>query len=121
MIKNFKNLKIWEKSRAFVKEIYLTTSEFPNSEKFGLLSPLNRGSVSIPSNIAEGCGRGTTKSLSHFLDIAVGSACEVETQISLARDLGFIDTSKMKALTHKIEQIRRMIIGFKKRFNPNEV
>ena len=114
MIKNFKNLKIWQRSRALVKEIYLTTNEFPNSEKFGLVSQLNRATISIPSNIAEGCGRGTDKSLHHFLDIAVGSACEVETQIYLSFDIGLIDNFKMEKLTDEVAQIRRMIIGYQK-------
>ena len=114
MIRNFKSLKIWHRSRAFVKTVYLVTNEFPKEEKFGLISQLNRAAVSIPSNIAEGCGRGTTKSLSNFLDMAVGSACEVETQIYLSHDLGFIDTLKMETLTDEIGQIRRMIIGYQK-------
>ncbi len=92
----------------------MTTSEFPGDEKFGLVSQMNRAAVSIPSNIAEGCGRGTSKSLSHFLDIAMGSACELETQVYLAHDLKFIETSKMEMLTDEINQIRKMIIGYQK-------
>ena len=114
MIRNFKSLKIWQRSRVLVKTVYLVASSFPKEEKFGLISQLNRAAVSIPSNIAEGCGRGTIKSLSNFLDIAIGSACEVETQIYLASDLNFIDTKKMEFLTDEIGQIRRMIIGYQK-------
>ena len=87
------------------------TNDLPDSEKLGLVSQLNRAAVSIPSNIAEGCGRGTSKNLSHFLDIAVGSACEIETQIYLAYDLEYIDTYKMETLTDEVEQIRKMSIG----------
>lgn len=114
MIKNFKNLQIWQRSRTYVKMIYETTYEFPKVEKFGLISQMNRAVVSIPSNIAEGCGRGTLKNLSYFLDISIGSACELETQIYLSHDLGFIDVQKMKLLSDEINQIRRMIIGYQK-------
>lgn len=114
MIRNFKKLQIWQRSRVYVKQVYLMTNQFPNSEKFGLVSQLNRAAISIPSNIAEGCGQGTEKSLSHYLDLALGSACEVETQIYLAYDLEFIDEQKMKRLTDEIVQIRRMIIGYQK-------
>lgn len=114
MVKNFKSLKIWQRSRAFVKEIYLLTNGFPDTEKFGLISQLNRAAVSIPSNIAEGSGRGTEKNLSYFLDIAIGSACEVETQIYLSFDLGFINEQSMSHLIDEIVQIRRMIVGYQK-------
>lgn len=114
MIRNFKNLKIWQRSRAYVKTIYLTTKEFPANEKFGLVAQLNRAAVSIPSNISEGCGRGSVKSLRNFLDIAIGSSCEIETQIYLVYDLGLINNPKMQALTDEITQIRRMIIGYQK-------
>lgn len=114
MIRNFKSLKIWQRSRFYVKAIYSETSKFPNSEKYGLVSQLNRAAVSIPSNIAEGCGRGTIKNLNHFLDIAIGSCCEVETQICLSYDLQFLDKAKMLELTEEAEQIRRMIIGYQK-------
>jgi len=114
MARNFKNLVIWQRSRVLVKDIYLMTNEFPNSEKFGLTSQLNRATISIPSNIAEGCGRGTEKSLSHFLDIAIGSSCEVETQVYLSYDLNLINEQKMNKLTDEVGQIRRMIIGYQK-------
>ena len=80
---NFKALEIWKRSRKLVKNTYLTTKTFPSEEKFGLVSQINRSAVSIPSNIAEGCGRGTDAQLVHFLDIAIGSNCELETQFYL--------------------------------------
>jgi len=112
MIRNFKTLKIWERSRKFVKHTYGITKQFPSEEKFGLVSQLNRASVSVVSNIAEGCGKRTEKDLSRYLDNAIGSACEVETQIYLAGDLGFINEELMKNATDEIQQIRRMIISF---------
>ncbi len=114
MIRNFKTLNIWKRSQSFVKEIYFETGKFPPEEKFGLSSQMRRAAVSIPSNIAEGCGRKTEKGLSNFLDNAIGSNCELETQIRLSHDLGFITFDKMNVLTNEVEQIRRMIIGYQK-------
>jgi four helix bundle protein len=120
MIRNFKSLNIWHRSRAFVKEIYLVTDDFPTGEKFGLASQLKRAAISIPSNIAEGCGRNTEKSLSHFLDISIGSTCEAETQIYLGYDLKFITKGKMEFLTDELIQIRRMIIGYQATLNKSK-
>ncbi len=116
MIRNFHTLNIWKRSRAFVKSIYETTKAFPVDEKFGLTSQIRRAAVSIPSNIAEGCGRQTEKELKRFLDIALGSACEVETQIFLSNDLDFISNEKFTALIDEITQIRKMIAGYKRSF-----
>lgn len=112
MVKNFKSLNIWKRSRKFVKKIYLATAGFPDSEKFNLISQLNRAAVSVPSNIAEGCGRGTERDLSRFLDYAVGSSCEIETQLFLAYDLDFLPEKDMEYLTDEIEQIRKMIVSY---------
>ena len=109
---NFKNLNIWKRSRKLVKDVYLTTKTFPPEEKFGLVSQMNRAAISIPSNIAEGCGRGTDAQLVYFLDIANGSNCELETQFYLAYDIGFISEKALNKLTDEITQIRRMIISF---------
>ena len=113
-MQDFRKLKVWEKGHKLTLEIYKATKAFPTDERFGLISQMRRSSSSVPTNIAEGCGRGTNKSLSHFLDIAIGSACEVETQIYLSFDIGLIDESKKEKLSDEIEQIRRMIIGYQK-------
>ncbi len=112
---NFKELKIWQKGRNFVKEIYLTVSKFPPEEKYALTSQMKRAAISILSNIAEGAGRGTEKDFARFLDIANGSAFELETQIYLAFDLEFINEKKLNNLIDNIEEIEKMIYGFKKR------
>ena len=112
---NFKNLQIWQRSRKFVKDIYLVSKKFPKEELFGLTSQIRRCAVSIPSNIAEGCGRGTNAQLSHFLDIAVGSNCEVETQLYLSFDLEYISESEMNCLTQEASEIRMMTISFQKK------
>ncbi|PHN05641.1 hypothetical protein CRP01_16550 [Flavilitoribacter nigricans DSM 23189 = NBRC 102662] len=113
-MKNFKNLEIWNRSRALTKTIYLLTKTYPQEERFGLVSQLNRASVSIPSNIAEGCGRNSSKQLRHFLNIAIGSICEIETQIYLSFDLGLIPKEKKESLVDEITQIRKMIIGYQR-------
>ena len=90
MAHKFKELQIWKRSRLFCSEIYAITSEFPDSEKFGLTNQLRRASVSIPSNIAEGSSRNSNKDFARFLQISIGSAYEIETQLLISADLNFI-------------------------------
>jgi four helix bundle protein len=86
---NYKEMKIWQKGRMLVKDIYQLTKNFPSDERFGLTSQARRAAVSIPLNISEGAGRGTDKDFSHFLDMARGSLFELETLIILSSDLEF--------------------------------
>jgi four helix bundle protein len=116
-IHNFRELKTWKKSRLLVKEVYLITKQFPKEELYGLISQMRRAVVSIPSNIAEGCGRQTNPQLSQFLDIAHGSSCELETQIYLSFDLNYIEEAEMNILLEKINEIQKMIISFKNSLN----
>lgn len=110
---NFLQLEIWKRSRSLANQIYSTTKYFPSEEKFGLTSQLRRSAVSIPSNIAEGCGRGTNPQLIHFLDIAIGSLCELETQIYIASDQGYIKTDSKEKLINELTQIRKMTQTFR--------
>lgn len=105
---NFRELEIWKESRKIVKEVYMLTSKFPENEKFGLTSQVQRASVSIPSNIAEGSGR-TNKEFRYFLSIAISSAFELETQLYLAFDLDFLDKNELDNLTSKIQIIQKRI------------
>jgi len=98
----FKDLEIWKKSKLFCSDIYSVTSKFPDSEKFGLTNQLRRASVSIPSNIAEGSSRKSNKDFARFLQITLGSAYEIETQLLIAFDLSFID----KEILDKLLKIR---------------
>lgn len=82
-MRNFKNLTVWQKGMNLVKEVYFLGKYLPNNEKFGLYSQMTRAAVSIPSNIAEGCGRQSDKEFKRFLEIALGSAYELETQLLL--------------------------------------
>jgi len=96
-----------------VKQIYEITRNFPDDEKFGLTSQIRRCAVSVPSNIAEGCGRGTNPQLKHFLDIAIGSLCELETQIYLSYDLNYISKTIGAELVKEATEIRKMTKSFK--------
>lgn len=109
---NFKELKVWQKSRHLVKEVYLLTKKFPKDELFGLTSQVRRAAVSIPSNIAEGCGRNTDKDTKRFIDIAQGSSFEVETQMILAYDLEYITKEEVNIIWEKINEVQRMLRGF---------
>lgn len=109
----FKELAIWKKSRTFCSEIYFVTSTFPSDEKFGITNQLRRASVSIPSNIAEGSSRNSNKDFSRFLEIAIGSCYEIETQLLIASDLNFIANEKLQLLTNLLEEITKMISKFR--------
>jgi len=113
---NFKNLTIWKRSRTFVKDIYTSSSQFPKEELFSLTNQLRRAAISIPSNISEGCGRSTKPQLVHFLDLAIASSCEVETQLYLSFDLNYINEKDKNHLTQEVSEIRRMIISFQNKF-----
>ena len=112
---NFLHLEIWKRSRILVKSIYTTSKSFPSEEKFGLKSQICRAAVSVPSNIAEGCGRSTDPQLKNFLSIAIGSICELETQVYLAFDLEYFDQQITKALITEITAIRKMMMSFQNR------
>lgn len=109
----FKNLGIWKKSRLFCSKIYDVTATFPNEEKFGITNQLRRAAVSIPSNIAEGSSRNSNKDFARFLEIAIGSAYEVETQLLISSDLEFINEEKTIELTKMLEEIIKMTSRFR--------
>ena len=109
----FKDLEIWKRSRIFCSNIYSITSTFPNDERFGITNQLRRASISIPSNIAEGCSRNTNKDFSRFLEIAIGSAYEIETQLLIASDLGFINQENLESLSISLEEIIKMTSKFR--------
>ena len=103
-----KELKVWQKGIELVKVIYGITNDFPKAEQFGLTSQIRRCSVSIPSNIAEGCGRHSEKALIHFLYITLGSASELETQIIISQELGFLEKEKSEDIQVLILEIIKM-------------
>jgi four helix bundle protein len=104
-----KDLDVWKKAIEFVAEIYKITRNFPKDEIYGLTSQIRRAAVSIPSNIAEGAARNSTKEFIQFLYIALGSASETETQLIIAKEIGYIE--KVEEKLDEIERIRKMILG----------
>jgi four helix bundle protein len=111
MLKSYKELKVWQRSYQLCLEIYKITKRFPNEERYGLTSQIRRAAVSVPSNIAEGYGRKTTPEYIRFLYIAYGSNCEMETQVLLSGDLGYIETGKLEILQEGIGEVERMLKG----------
>jgi len=109
MLKNYKELKVWQKSYGLCLEIYKITAKFPKEERYGLTSQIRRSVVSIPSNIAEGYGRKTTKDYIRMLYISYGSVCELETQTLLAGDLDLIEKGEWGTLNKDIAEIERML------------
>lgn len=112
---NFKELKVWQSSKNLVIDIYKDTENFPKTEIFGLTNQIRRSSVSVPSNIAEGCGRNSDKDLIRFLDIANGSSFELETQLIIANELKFLNDNSFEALCNKLDEVQKMIYGFRKK------
>lgn len=106
---NFKNLKIWQKGIAIAKSSYEITGSFPNEEKFGLVSQMNRAAVSIPSNIAEGTAKSSDKHFKIYLENAIGSSFEWQTQLIVANNIGYIDKSEFDKLEENIIEIQKMI------------
>jgi len=111
------NLDVWIESRLLSVKIYNLTKNFPKEEQFGLTSQIRRCSISVPSNIAEGCGRNTPKDTIRFLYIARGSLYELETQLFLSSDLGFIKKSELDDVLEHIVVCKKLINGFIKYYN----
>ena len=118
-MQDFTQLKVWQKAHHFTVNLYKMTKGFPPDEKFGLTNQIRRASVSIESNISEGCGRNSDKEFSRFLNIAQGSAYEVRCQIFIARDLGYLDSNQSQFLTNKINEISRMINSLNQKLTAN--
>lgn len=106
---NFKELKIWKDSIDLAVDTYKMTKLFPDTEKFGLVSQMNRCSISISSNIAEGSGRNNQKEFKQFLGIALGSACELESQMIVSQRLEFISEEILKRQSEKLIHLQNMI------------
>lgn len=112
-IQSYKELIVWQKAIELVKEIYLITNQFPQSEIYGIISQMRRASISIPSNIAEGYGRKQIKSYVNFYAIAYGSALELETQLIISKELKFIsqeEVMKAEALLTEVCKILNSMI-----------
>jgi len=111
---SYKNLLVWNKSIELVVQIYTLTKKYPKDEVFGLISQSRRSAVSIPSNIAEGQSRGTKKDFIHFLNIAYASGAELETQILIAKKVGYISNRDSVLIQEKLNEVLSMLKGLKK-------
>ena len=107
MARDFRKITAWQRAHALTLRIYRATSGFPRNERFGLVSQIRRACTSIPTNVAEGCGRSTNNELARFIDIATGSASEVEYQLLPAKD-------QHTNLSTEVIEIRRMLLAFNK-------
>ncbi len=117
-MRKFKELHVWVESIQLVKNIYTLSKMLPEYEKYGMKSQIQRAAVSIPSNIAEGCSRKSDIEFARFLEISLGSAFELETQIILIKELFSIShTEILDSITDQIEKIQKMINSFKSRIS----
>ncbi|MFO0790318.1 MAG: four helix bundle protein [Pirellulales bacterium] len=110
-MRNFQKLDVWKKAHELTLSIYRLTICFPANERYGLTSQLQRAAASIGANLAEGCGRETDADYKRFVQMASGSACEVEYHLILARDLGLVDRPTYDSLNTGINEIKRMLCG----------
>lgn len=111
-MRDFHKLIIWQRSHQLALKVYSISKLFPKDELFGLTSQIRRAVSSIPTNIAEGCGRASNRDFAHFLQIAIGSAAEVEYELLLAHDLNYINNSDYQFLTEETVAVRKMIIKY---------
>ena len=110
--RSFKDLQMWQKGIDIVKDVYTLTNTFSKDELYGLTSQMRRAAISVPANIAEGFKRSHNKEFKQFLHIALGSLAELETQLIIARELGYIETKELDALADKIDHEAKMITSY---------
>lgn len=108
---SYKNLIVWQKAIELVTEVYLISKTFPGDEKFGIVSQLNRAVVSVPTNIAEGWGRESSKNYLQFLRISRGSLMEVETLMLISKNLNYVNEENFKIISDKIEETGKILQG----------
>ncbi len=118
-MRDFRQLKVWEKAHHFTLCVYRVTKNFPSDERFGLTSQLRRSASSVPTNIAEGCGRNSERELARFMSIAAGSASEVEYQLLLARDLKYIQIETYREISQQLSEIKKMLNSFIQKLTAN--
>ena len=112
---NFRELKVWQEAIEVAKEVYLQSRQFPDFEKYGITSQVTRAVVSIASNIAEGSARSTNKDFCNFLGIALGSAYEVETQLILAKEFGYLSEKSLNDLLDKLHSLEKKLSNLQSR------
>jgi len=118
-VKDFRKLQVWQKAHQLTLNVYRVSRDFPSDERFGLTSQIRRSSSSVPTNIAEGCGRSTDGDLARFCDIAAGSASEAEYQVLLAHDIEYINRKAYDELTNDVWEVKRMLVSYVQYLRPN--
>ncbi|MGN6185087.1 MAG: four helix bundle protein [Thermoanaerobaculia bacterium] len=113
-VTSFEDLKVWQRSMMLVEKIYLVTRSFPSDERYGLTAQLRRASVSVPSNIAEGHERGSTRDFVRFLAIAEGSLAEVRTQLRIGSNLGYCSADECEPIFIEMNEIKRMLYALRR-------
>lgn len=111
-MKNFREIRVWEKAHQLTLAVYKATRKFPRAELYGLTSQIQRAGASIPANIAEGCGRDGEAELARFLQIAMGSASELEYHLLLAHDLDYLNKSDYERIRNEVIEIKKMLTSF---------
>lgn len=114
---NYKELDVWKRSIKLAVVIYKLTAVLPVEEKFGLVSQIRRCAVSVPSNIAEGSGRKTNKEFSQYLSIAYGSLCELDTQVIISKELGYLKENDDEIIEKEIGELQKMIFSLINKFS----
>ena len=118
-MRNFRNLQIWQKAHELTLLIYQVTALYPEHEKYGLISQMRRASASIAINLAEGCGRETPKDFAHFIQIAIGSCSELEYELLLSKDLGYMSQESYYDLSSRTAELLRMMVSYNERIREN--
>lgn len=113
-MKDFRNLKVWEKSHKLALSIYKVTQKYPKEEKYGLINQMRRAVVSIPGNISEGCGKYTDSDFARYIQIALGSSSEMEYYIELSHDLRYLNKHEFNLLLARVQEIKKMLITLNK-------
>lgn len=113
-VRSYRDLEVWRRSKAFVVEIYRVTRNFPRFERFGLSDQMQRAAVSIPSNVAEGHIKGSDKAFAFHLSVALGSAAELDTQLEIALEIGYLQTEVYQRLATELQEIMKMLRGLLK-------
>jgi four helix bundle protein len=119
-MQDFRSLIVWQKAHALTLEVYALTAHFPKEELYGLASQMRRSSASVPTNIAEGCGRESDPELARFCQIAMGSANELEYQLLLSKDLGFVSPGDYERSHANLLEIKRMLHALLRRLRGNQ-
>ncbi|MEM9647505.1 MAG: four helix bundle protein [Bacteroidota bacterium] len=108
-MRNFRELEVWKDARKLVKEVYLITKLLPKTETYGLVQQIQRCSVSVPANIAEGCGKNSNRDFARFLQISLGSIYELETHLILCNDLEFIPSKEFNNVIKKVHVLQKRL------------